>query len=94
MAGEHAISQPRVSIIVGEVTAWLCRVLPEAAAKEGAAGQVALPALRVTAAQPGIAEESSVKLTVPVGVLPPASAAAELSFESGPLPPSFTAVTL
>ena len=42
VAGEHAISQPRVSIIVGEVTAWLCRVLPEKAAKEGAAGQVAL----------------------------------------------------
>ena len=42
VAGEHGISQPRVSIIVGEVTAWLCRVLPEAAAKEGAAGQAAL----------------------------------------------------
>src|SRR6478672_6081273 len=42
VAGEHGISQPRVSIIVGEVTAWLCRVLPESAAKEGAAGQVAL----------------------------------------------------
>jgi hypothetical protein len=42
VAGEHGISQPRVSIIVGEVTAWLCRVLPESAMKEGAAGQVAL----------------------------------------------------
>ena len=42
VAGEHGISQPRVSIIVGEVTAWLCRVLPERAAKEAAGGQAAL----------------------------------------------------
>jgi hypothetical protein len=42
VAGEHGISQPRISKILAEVTAWLCRVLPEAAAKEEAVGQVAL----------------------------------------------------
>lgn len=42
VAQEHGISQPRVSIIVAEVTAWLCRVLPQATAKEATEGQLAL----------------------------------------------------
>ena len=42
VAREHGISQPRVSKILAEVGAWLCRVLPESVAKEQWEGQVAL----------------------------------------------------
>ncbi|MCE9526312.1 MAG: hypothetical protein K8R36_09695 [Planctomycetales bacterium] len=42
VAQEHGISQPRVSKILTEVGAWLCRVLPESAAKEQPEGQLAL----------------------------------------------------
>ncbi|MFN0019557.1 MAG: hypothetical protein ACKVP0_14955 [Pirellulaceae bacterium] len=42
VAQEHGISQPRVSKILTEVGAWLCRVLPESAAKERPEGQLAL----------------------------------------------------
>ena len=42
VAGEHGISKPRVSKILAEVGAWLCRVLPESAAKEQPEGQLAL----------------------------------------------------